>query len=141
MKRFSGPSCPLPAGTDANLAAFFQNLSYPPARSRRPDDVLSLSASDGFADFFLDQGGAGGPATCADTNSGCHSLPLGNSTCMGIPGETCTVGAFDAPTMRGMTDRFVQFSNGLTSPEQILAGAGATRGSDSRPRAARCRNP
>jgi hypothetical protein len=60
---------------------------------RRIDDTLSrpgqgvmvasieVSAHAGFSDFFADQGGAGvGADTCADSTSGCHTLPLGGAT-------------------------------------------------------------
>ncbi len=119
-----GPSgFPGQLDTDArnNMAAFLENVAPMPPRSRPLDDVVTASAMDGFADFFLNQGGNGGGAanTCADANSGCHALPLGAST------NSPVVGAFDAPSMRGMTDRFLQFSMGITAPEEILDIAGA----------------
>jgi hypothetical protein len=119
------PSCPTgPSGLPGalteqereDMAAYLQRVSYPPARSRPPSDVVTTDGRDGFADFFLDQGGNNGATTntCADTTGGCHALPLGVST------NSIAVGAFEAPTMRGMTDRFLQFSGGFTSPEEIL---------------------
>ena len=48
-----------PAERD-DMAAFLANVAYPPARSRPVDDVLSASAMNGFADFFVDQGGNAG---------------------------------------------------------------------------------
>jgi hypothetical protein len=130
----SGVMCDQPCGGGGELtpterddmATFLQTTVYAPARSRRPDDMLTTSAADGFGDFFLDQGGIGnqgGVTTCADASQGCHALPLGASTCTGNSKgvfTTCTVGAFDAPTMRGMTDRFVHFSLGFGGPEEIL---------------------
>jgi YVTN family beta-propeller protein len=122
----SGDAGLLTAAERDDMATFLQTTVYAPARSRRPDDVLTTSAADGFADFFLDQGGIGnqgGVTTCADASQGCHALPLGASTCTGNSKgvfTTCTVGAFDAPTMRGMTDRFVHFSLGFGGPEEIL---------------------
>ncbi|MGH0029650.1 MAG: YncE family protein [Myxococcota bacterium] len=99
-----------------DMAFFLDSVAYPPARSRAMDDVLSASAVDGFEDFFVDNGGigslipgAGGISTCGDMNNGCHALPLLVST------NTNTLQGFDAPTMRGLTDRFVQFSLALSS--------------------------
>ena len=109
-----------------DMATFLASVSYPPARSRRIDDTLSdgtntadldgiaTSARQGFADFFTDVGGNGGTTrTCADANGGCHSLPLGTAT------NSATLNGFDAPTMRGLTDRFLQFSLGTTAPVDI----------------------
>jgi hypothetical protein len=99
-----------------NMASYLQSVSYPPARSRPESDLLSTNARNGFADFFLNQGGNGGTTanTCADTTGGCHSLPLGVST------NSIAVGGFEAPTMRGMTDRFLHFSGGFTNVQEVL---------------------
>jgi YVTN family beta-propeller protein len=117
-----------------NMATFLANVWYPPARSRRIDDTVSTPASPvpvpngdgtpsslnasalaGFQDFYTDQGGnTTNPDTCADSNAGCHELPLGAST------NSATLNGFDAPTMRGMTDRFLQFSLGVTDPRLTL---------------------
>lgn len=112
-----------------DLAFFLAAVAYPPARSRRIDDTLSTladpvnvpngdgspsafsaSAVKGFQDFFTDQGGVGNPGadTCADTTAGCHTLPLTSGT------NSSTLNGFDIPTMRGLTDRYLQFSLGLT---------------------------
>ncbi len=118
-----GGSCP-PGGNELSaqerddMAVFLASVSYPPARGRRMDDVVTSQAMDGFSDFFMDQGGnTGDPDTCADSTAGCHDLPLGAST------NSSTLGGFDAPTMRGLTDRFLQFSLGITNAEEILAFA------------------
>lgn len=119
------PSCPVgPAGlpgalTEAereDMATYLQSVSYPPARSRPASDAITTVARNGFSDFFMDQGGNGNNTanTCADTTGGCHALPLGTST------NSIAVGGFEAPTMRGMTDRYLQFSGGFTSPEEVL---------------------
>ncbi len=111
-----------------DMATFLASVVYPPARGRRMDESISqpgdgvtleglpVSALDGFKDFFTDQGGnAGGdPSTCADSTAGCHELPLGVST------NSSTLQAFDAPTMRGLNDRWLQFSMGVTNAEEIL---------------------
>jgi YVTN family beta-propeller protein len=115
-------SCPLggnelSAQEQDDMAFFLANVSYPPARSRRMDDAVTASANQGFSDFFVDVGGLGtfvGVATCADMDSGCHALPLGADT------NSTTLGGFDAPTMRGMTDRWLQFSLGITNAEETL---------------------
>lgn len=98
-----------------DMAAFLENVSYPPARSRPVDDAVSAQAVAGFEDFFFDQGGGGvGPRTCADAAGGCHALPFTAGS------NSAFVGGFDAPTMRGMTDRWLQFSVGITNIEEQL---------------------
>jgi hypothetical protein len=110
------------------LAAFLMSVSYPPSPTRRPDDALSPTAVQGVSDFFTDADGLGvgsgaagvgqavgfSPLTCADNSGGCHALPLTADT------NSVTVGGFDAPTMRGLWDRHVQFSNGNPSAEEVL---------------------
>jgi YVTN family beta-propeller protein len=131
-------SCPpgggnLTAQERDDMAFFLAAVAYPPARARRPNDTVSrfgqgvqmgaieVSALQGFADFFMDQGGVVGtePDTCADSTAGCHELPLGAAD------NSSTLNGFDAPTMRGMTDRFIQFSLGLTGTEETLVQANA----------------
>ncbi len=112
-----------------DLATFLERVSYPPARSRRVDDSVStqddaipvlvgptpVGALEGFRDFFTDRGGAvAQPDTCADSDAGCHELPLGTAT------NSETLAGFEAPTMRGMTDRFLHFSNGISNAEEFL---------------------
>ena len=113
------------------LARFLMSVSYPPSPTRRPDDSLSAVAMQGVTDFFTDEDGLGvgssasgvgqavgfAPITCADNSGGCHALPLGVSS------NSITVGAFDAPTMRGMWDRHVQFSNGSPTAEEVLVAS------------------
>jgi YVTN family beta-propeller protein len=117
-------SCPntgLTPQQQDDMATFLASVSYPPARARRVDDTLSddsdtadlngiaTSARQGFADFYTDVGGnGGGTRTCADANGGCHALPLGAAT------NSATLNGFESPTMRGLTDRFLQFSLGTT---------------------------
>jgi YVTN family beta-propeller protein len=124
------PNSGLTAQDQDDMATFLASVAYPPARSRRIDDALSdgespgdldgipTSARQGFADFFTDVGGnANQPHTCADANGGCHALPLGTAT------NSITLAGFDSPTMRGLTDRFLQFSLGTTLPVGIQAVA------------------
>jgi DNA-binding beta-propeller fold protein YncE len=117
-------SCPTTGLTPQqqdDMATFLGSVAYPPARARRIDDTLSddsdladlngipASARQGFADFFTDVGGnVANPRTCADADGGCHALPLGTAT------NSATLNGFDSPTMRGLTDRFLQFSLGTT---------------------------
>jgi DNA-binding beta-propeller fold protein YncE len=114
------------------MATYLQNVQYPPARTRRFDDQLTVQAVNGFSDFFENKGGVNppgnggfGPETCGDTasGSGCHELPLGVGTASEF------VGGFEAPTMRGITDRWLQFSAGVTNTRdllQVAALGGAT---------------
>jgi YVTN family beta-propeller protein len=100
-----------------DMAVFLANVSYPPARGRRADDSVSTLGVQGFSDFFIDRGGLGdlvGVRTCADMDSGCHALPLTADT------NSSSLGGFDVPTMRGMTDRWLQFSIGITNAEETL---------------------
>ncbi|MCG8588629.1 MAG: beta-propeller fold lactonase family protein [Proteobacteria bacterium] len=119
-------SCPpggneLSAAERDDLATFLGNVAYPPARLRRVDDSVSASALQGFSDFFVDKGVPAaddlgdlvGVTTCADMDSGCHALPLGADT------NSSTLAGFDAPTMRGMNDRWLQFSIGITNAEEL----------------------
>ena len=121
------PACPTgPAGlpgalSDAerdDVAAFLAAVSYPPSPLRRPSDSLSATARTGVGDFFLDRGGISTPVTCADITSGCHALPLGVAT------NSPVVGRFDAPTMRGLWDRHLLFSDGIFGSEEFLGSAG-----------------
>lgn len=102
------------------MASFLAQVQYPPARSRPIDDAVTTQARQGFSDFFLDRGGLGtavGVRSCADMNSGCHALPLGADD------NSVTLGGFDAPTMRGLLDRTLQFSIGITNAEETLVWA------------------
>lgn len=99
-----------------DMAEFLKSVSYGPPRSRRPDDVVTQQAVDGFEQFFTDVGGniGVGPETCADAPGGCHALPHGTGT------NAFFVSGMDAPTMRGITDRFLIFSAGVTLMEEQL---------------------
>jgi hypothetical protein len=108
------------------MAAFQVAVSYPPSPTRRPTDKLSDAANGGVSDFFTDNDGEGirggvgqvvnfAPATCADNPMGCHSLPLTVST------NSSVVGGFDAPSARGMWDRWINFSNGISTTQDVLA--------------------
>jgi len=113
------------------MARFLVSVAYPPSPTRRPDDALSSDAIQGVSDFFTDEDGLGvgsgalgigqavgfAPITCADNSGGCHALPLGVGT------NSLTVGGFDAPTMRGLWDRHVQFSNGNATAEEVLTAS------------------
>jgi YVTN family beta-propeller protein len=105
----------LSAAEQDDMAHFLASVWHPPARSRALDDRVSPSALDGFADFFVDQGGID-RGSCAETAAGCHVLPLGTGTNGSNPG----LFAFDAPSLRGLTDRHLQGSLGGNTSEDIL---------------------
>jgi YVTN family beta-propeller protein len=117
----TGP-CP-PGGTllseaeqDA-MASFLASVWHPPARSRPVSDAVTPRARDGFSDFFVNHGGST-RGSCADSQLGCHELPLAS-------GHDGSLGGFDAPSLRGLTDRFVQFSLGTNAAEEVLRFARA----------------
>jgi YVTN family beta-propeller protein len=121
------PGCPTgPAGVPGALtgaerddvAAFLAAVSYPPPPARRPDDALSNGALDGAMDFLVNSSGALLGTSCASPDQGCHAMPLGVAT------NSSVVGRFDAPTMRGIADRFVLFSNGVFGSEEFLTSEG-----------------
>ena len=99
------------------MAAFLRVLPYPPSPLRAPDDVPSTEALQGQIDFFTNEDGQGTQSilTCGSAGAGCHALPLSVGTNSGF------VGAFDAPTIRGMWDRFLLFSNGMFQAEEAMA--------------------
>jgi YVTN family beta-propeller protein len=108
-----------------DMALFLTSVAFPPSPKRLPTDALSANAAAGFQSFFTDDDGEGvnhsigqligfAPTTCADNTIGCHSLPLTVST------NSQTVGRFDAPSIRGLWDRYVLFSNGFVSSEEAL---------------------
>lgn len=122
----TGPSALAGALTNQerdDMAAFMAAVAFPPGPSRAADDVLSAGAAAGVDDFFLDNGGIGGmlggaASTCANAAGGCHALPLTVAT------NSPVVGGFDAPSIRGLWDRHITFSNGFTSSYGNLAAAG-----------------
>ena len=111
-----------------DMAAFLASVAYPPARNRSPSDAVSVSAMAGFSDFFENKGGGNppggfevGPETCADAGAGgCHPAPFTAGT------NSFFVNGFDAPTMRGITDRWLQFSAGVTNVNELLVGGAPT---------------
>ena len=116
-----------------DMASYLQSVQYPPARTRRFDDQLTVQAVNGFSDFFENKGGVNppgqgglGPETCGDgaAGSGCHALPHGAGT------DSRFVGGFEAPTMRGITDRYLQFSAGVSNVRDGLALAAANGATD-----------
>ncbi|MDJ0866669.1 MAG: hypothetical protein QNK03_11205 [Myxococcota bacterium] len=99
-----------------DMASFLMAVSYPPSPRRRADDALSPAALQGMRDFFTNDDGAGTAAnlSCGSAGGGCHALPLGVASNSGF------VGGFDAPTIRGMWDRFLLFSNGMFQAEEAM---------------------
>jgi hypothetical protein len=108
-----------------DMAVFLASVAYPPGRSRAVDDVVSGNAMDGFSQFWVDQpgnfpgdlGDLAGVTTCGDMDSGCHALPWGTDT------NSSTLAGFDVPTMRGLNDRTLQFSIGISNAEEALVDA------------------
>ncbi len=124
----SGGNNLLTAQEADDMATFLASVTYPPARHRPIDDLITLEALQGFEDFFMDNPGNRGqvgvddnfvsdPESCADTSAGCHELPLTAGT------NSETLAGFDIPTMRGMYDRQLQFSAGITNPSELMIGA------------------
>jgi len=85
------------------MAVFLMSVPYPPAPSRPIDDDLSPLAREGFENFFHNSGRGG----CGNPVSGCHALPLWAGT-----NSTSSGSGFDAPTFRGIQDRWLQTPNG-----------------------------
>ncbi|MDJ0789559.1 MAG: hypothetical protein QNK05_22425 [Myxococcota bacterium] len=96
-----------------DMAAFLLAVSFPPSPERRPDDALTPLGMQGVSDFFTFLDDPGSTGTCANTG-GCHALPLTVDTNSGV-------GGFDAPSIRGLWDRSLIFSNGLMNSEEGLA--------------------
>jgi YVTN family beta-propeller protein len=123
-------ACP-PGGNELSaqekddMAVFLASVAYPPGQARAIDDVVSANGLDGFSQFWVDQPGSFpgdlgdvvGVTTCGDMNSGCHALPWGTDT------NSATLAGFDVPTMRGLTDRTLQFSIGISNAEEALVDA------------------
>ncbi len=97
-----------------DMAVFLTAVAFPPSPARLPTDALSSTALQGVRDFFTNDDAGGVNLTCADNAAGCHSLPLGVIT------NSATVGGFDAPSVRGMWDRYMVFSNSIFSSEEGL---------------------
>jgi len=126
-------SCP-PGGNELtaqekdDMAVFLASVAYPPGESRAVDDVVSANALDGFSQFWVDQpgnfpgdlGDLVGVTTCGDMDGGCHALPWGTDT------NSATLAGFDAPTMRGLNDRTLQFSIGISNAEEALVAANSS---------------
>lgn len=116
---------PMPNSERDDMATFLESVAYPPARSRTPDDLVSSTAVAGFSDFYENKGGVNGPGaggigpeTCADVGGGgCHPPPFTAGT------NSFFVNAFEAPTVRGMTDRYLQFSAGVTNVNELLVAS------------------
>ena len=99
------------------LAVFLSGVPYPPARSRRLDDRLSVLATEGFRHFL---GGASDEHTgCSRAGGVCHAFPFWAGT--NSPGT-----GFDAPTFRGLTDRHLILPSGRENIWDSFALASVT---------------
>ena len=85
--------------------------------------AFNANAFKGFQDFFTDQGTGRSrrpiptPAPIPrPAATRCRSAPATNSS---------TLAGFDIPTMRGMTDRFLQFSLGPTFVREMFGQVNA----------------
>ena len=98
------------------MAVFLTSVPYPPAPERPIDDDLSPLAREGFENFFYNSGRGG----CGNPVSGCHALPLWAGT-----NSTSSGSGFDAPTFRGIQDRWLQTPNGRALLYDLLVLAPA----------------
>ncbi|MGB5809217.1 MAG: hypothetical protein WBG86_01730, partial [Polyangiales bacterium] len=87
------------------MAEFLKTVPYPPARSRQLDDQLSEMAFDGFRVFLI--GDDDDHPGCSRAGR-CHSAPFWAGT--NTPGS-----GYDAPTFRGLTDRWLLLPNGRSA--------------------------
>jgi len=84
------------------MAKFLMSVPYPPSRERRINDRLTDQAFDAFRGFLaVDQNAVG----CSQAQGDCHTAPFWTGT------NTINSG-MDAPTFRGIYDRFLQTPNG-----------------------------
>jgi YVTN family beta-propeller protein len=80
------------------MATFLLSVPYPTGRERPYDDQLTSLGRQGFHDWFDNDG----VETCGKV--GCHQMPLGDGT------DHFQLG-MDAPSIRGLTDRWTIRSN------------------------------
>lgn len=84
------------------MAVFLYSVPIFPARERPFDDDVTPLAEQGFADFFYNEGGT--RSSCGQVAI-CHSMPFWNGT--NTPGT-----GFDAPTFRGIQERWLTLPQG-----------------------------
>jgi len=100
------------------MAKFLMSVPYPPTRARQMDDQLSDQAFDAFRGFLgVDQNATG----CSRAGGMCHTAPFWAGT------NTPGIG-MDAPTFRGIYDRFLQLPNGRTNMYQVYQSIGGATG-------------
>jgi len=92
------------------MARFLMAVPYPPARSRQVDDELSDLARAGMREFFV--GSNVSNPGCARAGM-CHGPPF-------LAGTNTDGNGMDAPTFRGLTDRYLILPNGRTNLWDIL---------------------
>jgi len=85
------------------MAEFLKTVPYPPARSRKTDDTLSALAADGLRVFMIGDDAA--HPGCSRSDGACHGAPFWAGT--NTPRQ-----GYDAPTFRGLTDRWLLLPNG-----------------------------
>ena len=90
------------------MGIFLLTIPYPPGRERPFDDQITDLAHQGFDDFFVNEG----LSTCG--NFFCHQMPFWNGT-------NTTSGGLDAPTFRGIPDRWLHTPQGRPNVFAVLS--------------------
>lgn len=96
------------------MALFLLAVPPVPARERPIDDVITASAKQGFDDFFVN----GDRTTCG--LSVCHKMPFWTGTNIG------GLNGMDAPSFRGIADRWLLLPQGRTNIIELLAPLGSS---------------
>ena len=95
------------------MAVFLLSVPPVPARERPIDDVITPMALQGFDNFFMN----GERNTCG--RAPCHQMPFWNGT------NTSSF-ALDAPSFRGMPDRWLLLPQGRTNIIELLEPLSST---------------
>lgn len=94
------------------MAVFLLAVPYPPARERPIDDRISGLARQGFDDFFVN----GDRNTCGTTV--CHAMPFWTGT--NTVQTSSRAAGMEAPTFRGLPDRWLILPQGRTNIFELL---------------------
>jgi hypothetical protein len=94
------------------MAVFLLSVPYPPARERAIDDQLSALAREGFDDFFVNEG----RPTCGTVI--CHAMPFWTGT--NTVQASSRAAGMEAPTFRGLPDRWLILPQGRTNIYELL---------------------
>lgn len=96
------------------MAIFLLAVPPVPARERPIDDQITASAKQGFDDFFVN----GNRSTCGTTV--CHKMPFWTGTNIG------GLNGMDAPSFRGIPDRWLLLPQGRTNIIELLEPLGSS---------------